>query len=119
MHRVVALAHLEQWLDQSREAQNGQRPQRAYFRRHEVATEILRAADRSIRSFAYVPSRATPADRNAFAMCFYQMGEYLAQLKQMNLMGQQVTPVPWHYLAGTPSAAYERARTAALSRGIS
>jgi hypothetical protein len=116
VHRVVALAHLEQWLDLPRETQDGQRPQRTYFRRHEVAAEVLRAADRSIRSPAYVPSRATPADRNAFAMCFYQMGEYLAQLLQMNLIGPQVTAIPWHYLAGTPSAAYERARTAALAR---
>ena len=115
VHRVVALAHLEQWLDLPRETQDGQRPQRTYFRRHEVAAEVLRAADRSIRSPAYVPSRATPADRNAFAMCFYQMGEYLAQsvADEPDWSAGHCYSVARYRL---PSAAYERARTAALAR---
>jgi hypothetical protein len=115
VHRVIALAHMEQWLDLPREADDGSKPRRAHFLRPEVAAEVYRAADRSIRSLAYVPSRTTPGDRNAFATCFHLMHDYHAQLQQMNLIGTQITAAPWHYL-GRPGPIWDRARTIALAQ---
>jgi hypothetical protein len=115
VHRVVALAHLEGYIDLPKKAEDRQQTRAVYFQRPDVRAEVFQAADRSIRSLAYEPSRSTPMDRNTFAMCFHMMHEYHAQLQQMNLIGAQVTASPWHYL-GKPGKIWERARTIALAQ---
>jgi hypothetical protein len=113
VHKVIPLAHLEQWLNLPRESADGTDRQRAYFRDEKVGEEIRRAADRSIRSPRYAAGWYTPGDRNVFAMCFWLMQDYDAQLEQMRLIGPHIKPVPWQY-QGDPGLAYERARTTAL-----
>jgi hypothetical protein len=85
-----------------------------YFRGGAVGAEILRAADRSIRSPRYPGNRFTPSDRNIFAMCFSLMEDYNAQLEQMRQIGPLIQASPWNY-QGNPGWAYERARTRALT----
>lgn len=108
-HKMIALAHLEQWLDLPRESRPG------YFLAHSVKGEIRAAADRSVRSPRYVRTMLAPNDWNVFAMCFGLMRDYDAQLEQMRMIGPLVTPHPWHY-QGNPRQAYERARQTALRR---
>ena len=106
-HKVIALAHLERWLDLPKESRPG------YFRDEEVKTEVRRAADLSIGSARYGEGLFDPVDRNPFAMCFYLMRDYPAQLEQMRLIGPNATDAPWHYL-GKAGRAYARARHEAL-----
>jgi hypothetical protein len=115
VHRVIPLAHLEQWLNLPRESADGKDRQSRYFQAEPVKDEIRRAADRSIRSPGYVAGKATPLDRNIFAMCFWLMHDYEAQLEQMRLIGPLIQASPWHY-QGDPGWAYERARTTAMER---
>jgi len=113
-HVVIPLAHLEKWLNLPRESDDGKTRQQQYFRGGAVSAEILRAADQSIRSPRYIRSRFTPSDRNIFAMCFWLMKDYPAQLEQMRQIGPLIQASPWHY-QGNPGWAYERARTRALT----
>lgn len=106
-HKLVALAHIERWLD----APKDQQP--AYFRDEAVQAEIRAAADRSVRSPLYAGGVVDPVDRNPFAMCFYLMRDYDAQLEQMRLIGPHITAAPWQY-QGRAGRAYERARQRAL-----
>lgn len=115
VHKVVAMAHIERWLYMSRESDDWKERQRAYFRQDPVKNEIRQAADRSVCSPYYRPGRLTPGDRNIFAMCFWQAGDYPAQLEQMRLIGSLNQKFPWSYL-GKPGQAYERARIKALER---
>jgi hypothetical protein len=114
VHAVIPLAHLEQWLNLPRESDDGKARQLQYFRGGAVGAEILRAADRSVRSPRYVRSRFTPVDRNIFAMCFWLMKDFNAQLEQMRQIGLLISSFPWSY-QGDPGWAYERARTRALT----
>lgn len=102
-HKMIALAHVERWLDLPRE----ERP--AYFRDDAVGREIRAAADRSIRSAAYPSDSPTWADRNAFAFCFNLMHDWDAALAQIKLIGPRITPGPWNY-QGKPGTAYVNAR---------
>lgn len=113
VHAVIALAHLEQWLDLSAEAAAGRDRQRTYFFAEPVKKEVRRAADRSIWSPSYQPGRLTSGDRNIFAMCFWLMHDYDAQLEQMRLIGPLIQEYPWQF-QGEPGWAYERARSWAL-----
>jgi hypothetical protein len=106
-HKLVALAHIERWLDLPKE----QRP--TYFHNEAVKAEIRAAADRSVRSPLYAYGLFEPLDRNPFTMCFYLMRDYEEQLEQMRLIGPHITGSPWGYL-GKAGRAYERARQEAL-----
>lgn len=106
-HKLVALAHLEQWLD----LPTDQQPD--YFHDEVVKKEIRAAADRSVRSPLYADGLLGPVDRNPFAMCFYLMRDYEAQLAQMRLIGPHITAAPWQY-QGNAGRSYERARQKAL-----
>ena len=103
-HKLVALAHIERWLDAPKDQRT------AYFHDEAVQAEIRAAADRSVRSTLYVGGVVDPVD-NPFAMCFYLMRDYDAQLEQMRLIGPHITAAPWHY-QGTAGAGL-RARPAA------
>ena len=122
VHVIVPSAHLEVWryfthglVAGTPEHKAGQERQISYFRDEAVQAEVRLAADRSIRSPGYRPCRSTPAHRNYFAMCFRLMRDYPAQLEQMDLIGPLITRMPWAY-QGRPGAAYERARTMALTK---
>lgn len=111
-HKMIALAHLEQWLDSPQgEAQT------SYFLAEPVKAEIRAAADRSVRSPRYAAGLFAPTDRNVFAMCFRLMRDYGAQLEQMRLIGPMITAHPWRY-QGNPGQAYERARLLALQKSF-
>lgn len=114
VHVVIPLAHLEKWLNLPRESDDGKALQQQYFRGGAVGAEIIRAADQSIRSPRYLGNRFTPSDRNIFAMCFWLMKDYSAQLEQMRQIGPLIQASPWNY-QGNPGWAYERARTRALT----
>lgn len=114
VHEAIALAHIEKWMNLPRESQDGKELQLKYFRRDDVAAEVRRAADLSIRSPLYRPSKHTALDRNTFAFCFWLMHDYAEQLEQMRLIGSLNQAAPWHY-QGKPGWAYERARTRALA----
>jgi len=123
VHVIVPTAHLEVWLrfthahtSGTPEHEEGRKLQAAYFQREDVRSDMRAAADKSIRSPAYVPFVSTPAHRNVFAMCFWLMRDYPAQLEQMNLIGSLINRIPWQY-QGNPATAYERARTRALAAG--
>lgn len=111
-HKVIALAHIEAWLDRSAEKQ------RTYFSQPAVKDEVRAAAARSIRSPRYqvADSVLQWSDRNAFAFCFRQMGDWDAQLAQMEIIGTRITQAPWQYLSGGAGAAYERARQHAVNQ---
>jgi hypothetical protein len=113
VHKIVASAHLERWLHLSREA-NGRERQRRYFSDAPVQQDIRQAAGRSVLGTGYTPGQYTPSARNAFAMAFYLMHDYPAQLEQMTLIGPVITPEPWQHMKGTPGEAYERCRLKAL-----
>jgi len=106
VHKVVALAHIEMWLD----SPQGD-AQRAYFKSQAVKEEVQAAARRSIMSPAYERSGSALSwpDRNVFAFCFRLMHEYAAQLKQMRLIGPHVEEFPWQY-QGKPEQKYEEHR---------
>jgi hypothetical protein len=113
VHVVMARAHLERWLNLPREYSDGQDRQAKYFRDEAVQQEVRRAADLSVRSARYQVHKATAADRNLFAMCFWLMRDFPAQLEQMQHIGPLIQQIPWGF-QGDPGHAYERARTAAL-----
>jgi hypothetical protein len=120
VHVIAPYAHLEVWLyfthGTAGTPQHAERKERQsrYFQREDVQAEVRLAADRSIRSPAYVPFRSTAAHRNVFAMCFALMHDYPAQLEQMDLIGPLITRTPWNY-QGKPAAAFERARARAVA----
>ncbi|HTU73565.1 MAG TPA: DUF4034 domain-containing protein [Trebonia sp.] len=112
VHKVVALAHIEMWLD----APKGE-PQRGYFRSPAVMQEVMDVARRSILSPNYAPEgiALSWADRNVFAFCFRLMREYAAQLEQMRLIGPHVVAFPWVY-QGTAGQKYEEHRQHAFKQ---
>jgi len=112
VHKVVALAHIEMWLDSPKgEAQQG------YFRSEAVKQEVMEAARRSILSANYAPAGLplSWADRNVFAFCFRLMREYGAQLDQMRLIGPYVVGFPWNY-QGKAGVKYEEHRQHAFKQ---
>lgn len=113
VHKVVALAHIERWLNLHRESADGVARAGAYFADDQARQEVYRAADRSVRAANYAGKMFTAADRNVFAMCFWLMGDYDAQLEQMRQIGPWIQAIPWQY-QGDPGPSYERARAAAL-----
>lgn len=112
VHKVVALAHIEMWLDTTQGP-----PREVYFHAPAVKKEVQAAAERSILSPAYAQSGSVLSwsDRNVFAFCFRLMGEYAAQLEQMQLIGPHLTEFPWQY-QGKPADRYETARLHAFLR---
>ena len=112
VHRVVALAHIEMWLDSPK----GE-PQQTYFRAEPVKQEIWAAARRSVLSPGYIRNGTVLSwlDRNCFAFCFRLMQEYGPQLEQMRLIGPHVTESPWNY-QGKPGVFYEKHRQFAFQQ---
>jgi hypothetical protein len=114
VHSLVAAAHLERWLNLTRESADGLQRQRAYFRDPMVSQEIQKAAARCVRSPNFTASRLGVHDRNIFAMCFALMRDFPAQLEQMRLIGPMVTTFPWQFL-GDPGQSYQQHQRRALA----
>ncbi len=112
VHKVVALAHIEMWVDSTKGD-----AQRTYFQSQSVKQEVLAAARRSILSPAYGQSGSVLswADRNVFAFCFRLMQQYEAQLEQMRLIGPHVVEFPWQY-QGNPGLKYDAHRQHAFKQ---
>jgi Domain of unknown function (DUF4034) len=112
MHKVVALAHVEMWLDSPKGD-----AQRTYFHSPTVKQEVLAAAQHSILSPAYGRSGSVLSwpDRNVFAFCFRLMCEFAAQLEQMRLIGPHVVEFPWNY-QGKTGQKYEQHRQHAFQQ---
>lgn len=113
-HKVVALAHIEQWLDLGSDRNR----QAVYFFDESVKLQIRSAADRSIRSPHY--DRASSVlqypDRAAFAFCFARMHDFEAQLAQMDIMGERFALTGWIYKNVDAARGYETDRQRALQR---
>jgi hypothetical protein len=107
-HKMVPLAHIEQWLDTPKPAQL------TYFQDEAVKSEIRTVASRCVLSPLYSGGLVEPSDRNVFAFCFYLMRDYEAQLEQMRLIGDRITAAPWQYQGRPPGGKYVRAKERAL-----
>jgi hypothetical protein len=104
VHRVIALAHVERWLDLPAAQRGG------YFLQAGVQAEIRQAAAMSVQSAAFPGGPVSLHDRNAFAFCFHLMGDRRAMLAEMKVIAGRITTAPWHFLdASHPALAYERA----------
>lgn len=108
-HKVIALAHIEGWMDAPGEARG------RYFLDPGVQAEVRAAASRSVWSPRFPADAASWGDRNVFAFCFSLMEDHQAALAQMELIGSRITETPWHYQDfRQPGKAYEVARQRAL-----
>lgn len=105
--QLVALAHLEHWLDLDSGADG------AYIRRPEVVAELHRAADHSYRHPDFAPRTGRLQILNTFAMAFSLAGEREAARECFEATEGRVTEFPWQYLGNDPVAAYRKQRSAA------
>jgi hypothetical protein len=102
---LVADAHVERWLFQSRDG-DGQ----AHLRRPETRADLHAAAGRSVRHPAYRRRLGWQRDHNTLALPFWLAQEYDAAAEMFDVLGDQVTTWPWGYLVGTPAEAFAHAR---------
>jgi hypothetical protein len=103
MGLLVAIAHLENWLDLPREEDA------AYLRRPEVLESLRGAAARSVDHPAFAPTSTPYPALNAFAMAFLLAGDRAAARRMFERIGDQVTKTPWQYM-GDPGAVFAVAR---------
>jgi hypothetical protein len=105
---LVAIAHLEQWLDLD-DAECDR-----YLHTPSVLGQLHEAADRSVRHPYYRPRPGWAVQHNAFAMAFALAGDQRAAAWHFRAVGDVVTEFPWSYLDGTdPAAAFARRRAQA------
>jgi hypothetical protein len=91
---LVAVAHLEQWLDEEEGA--GQ----AYLRSSEVIRSLYEAAERSVHHPEYERRRDWARGFNTFALAFAMAGENDAAADLFRVLDGSVTEFPWMYLDG-------------------
>ena len=103
VHKVVALAHLEEWLYDGHPA--------GYFQDPPVVAELAAAADRSVFSPRFVPGKQAAYARHAFALVFHLAGDRDRARRLFADIGDVVVEFPWYYL-GDPVKAFTRARAA-------
>ena len=108
VHTFVPTVHFERWVNFSREKGATTADRQDYFRTPQVRDQINHAAQRSVSSPAYQPGHHAISDRNMFSMTFWLLGDYRAQLEQMELTGQVISSVPWNYLSD-PVGSYQKA----------
>ena len=92
--QLVAMAHLEQWLD------IGGDPESAFMGGAEVVGALHEAAERSVRHPDFARRRDWALAFNTFAMAFALSGEYHAARPLFRELGNRVTETPWKYLDG-------------------
>lgn len=95
---LVALAHLERWLDLPEGADH------AYLTRADVRAELHEALGRSILHPDYRRSRDWTSAFNTFAMVLSLAGEKRAARPLFEALDGTVTESPWHYLDGANPA---------------
>jgi len=117
VHAFVPTVHFERWIYFGWEKDTAAAGRESYFRTPSVREQINQAARKSVGSPAYQPGHQAISDRNMFSMAFWLLGDYRAQLQQMELTGPAISSVPWDY-AGDPIGSYQKAwTTAALATG--
>ncbi|MGH3391089.1 MAG: hypothetical protein ACRDOO_19650, partial [Actinomadura sp.] len=102
---LVADAHIERWLYIGRDGDG-----RTHLHRPETRADLHAAADRSVRHPAYRRRPGWQRDHNLLAMPFWLAEEYDAAAEMFDVLGDQFTGSPWHYLSGTPAEVFARAR---------
>jgi hypothetical protein len=97
---LVAVAHLEHWLDESREARQ------RYFRDPQVVLDLYEAAERSVHHPDHPREQDWTRGFNTFAMAFSLAGERAAAADLFDVLDGAVTEFPWMYLSTDPVAAF-------------
>jgi hypothetical protein len=92
---LVAIAHLEQWLDQDEDGAG-----HSYMYQDDVAEQLREAAERSIWHPDFGRPRGWIETYNTFAMAFSLAGEKKAAAELFPAIGGIVTPFPWQYING-------------------
>ncbi|WP_329137933.1 hypothetical protein OG552_29100 [Streptomyces sp. NBC_01476] len=90
---LVAIAHLEQWLD---DGAGGS----AYMRSSAVILQLYEAAELSVHHPQYVRHRDWTRGFNTFALAFALAGESEAARDLFRVLDGSVTQFPWMYLDG-------------------
>ncbi|PYC70207.1 hypothetical protein C7C46_27425 [Streptomyces tateyamensis] len=101
---LVALAHLEHWLDLERGADAG------HITSQPVRLQLAEAAQRSVLHPGYVRGRGWAATHNTFAMVLSLAGERNLARAVFAQLGDTVTKSPWDYLSKDPVEAFRLAR---------
>lgn len=104
VHKVVAIAHLEEWLHAGHP--------HGYFADPTVVEDLVAAADRSVFSPLFGGEKQCVYARQAFAMVFHLAHERDRARRLFAELGDTVTDFPWYYL-GDPREAFVAARSAA------
>jgi hypothetical protein len=107
VHTFVPTVHFERWINFHREDATAADRQ-GYFRTPHVRDQISQAARKSVTSRAYQPGHQEISDRNMFSMGLWLLGDYRAQLEQMDLTGPVISSVPWNY-RNDPIGSYREA----------
>jgi hypothetical protein len=107
---LVAIAHLEHWLD----LESGEDAR--YVIQDHVAEQLHEAADRSVRHPDYAPDGTKPPGwiqtYNIFAMAFSFAQEKQAAAQMFAEIGGTVTQFPWNYLnGGDPTVPFRHFRS--------
>ncbi|MEV6105954.1 hypothetical protein AB0M28_14735 [Streptomyces sp. NPDC051940] len=105
---LVALGHIEEWLDRDETAND-------YIRRPKVVAELHEAARRSVLHPDFRRTREWMLPYNTFAMAFSLAGEHGAARPLFAALDGAVTEFPWFYLADGPERAFRKHRDQALS----
>ncbi|MFI9327140.1 hypothetical protein ACIGZJ_06260 [Kitasatospora sp. NPDC052868] len=93
---LVALAHLERWLDLP-DGEDG-----AHLASPAVRAELREAAERSVLHPAYRRSLGWQKAHNTFAMTFALAGDAQTAHTLFEALDGTVTESPWNYLSGDP-----------------
>jgi hypothetical protein len=101
VHKVVALAHIEEWLYTGHP--------HGYFTDPTTTDEINAAADRSVFSPAFGGEKQSVHARHVFAMAFHLTGDRDRARTLFAQLGDVVAEFPWYYL-GDPVEAFKKAR---------
>lgn len=92
--QLVAMAHLEMWLDASGDQDS------VVLHDPEVVRELHASAARSVHHPAFVRERDWAVGVNTFAMAFSLAGEKAAARVMFRSVGRHVTETPWQYMDG-------------------
>jgi len=99
---LVAIAHLEHWLD----LEAGQ-ARSSYIKQPAVRAQLREAADRSLFRSDYSYPRSPNSEANLFAMAFSLAGMRCEAKRAFKLTDGVVTTFPWQYINGRdPIAPY-------------
>ncbi|WP_144125211.1 hypothetical protein [Catellatospora sichuanensis] len=107
---LIAHAHVEYW----RDLRGSERA--AYFRRPDVAQELVEAAARSVLHPSFRPDYGWVGAHNHFAAVFSLAGDHRRARVHFEALGDLADRAPWAYL-GDPAEQFARYRALAARRG--